>query len=64
MAMALMPGKRLSLGKPFDIVTDNMAARFDAAVIGIDGFAGLQFLGRGIIEIAFDVVMTGRAGYP
>ena len=49
MAMALMPEETAVLGKPFDIVTDNMAARFDAAVIGIDGFAGLQFLGQGII---------------
>ena len=47
------------LGKPFDIVADNVAARFDAAVICIDGLEGLQFRGRGIVEIAFDVVMQG-----
>ena len=36
-----------------------MAAEFDAAVVGVDLFEGFQFLGRGLIEIALDVVMQG-----
>ena len=45
------------LGKPVDLVADDMAAVFDAAVVGIGGLEGLQFVGRGVVEIAFDVVM-------
>ena len=56
MAMTLTPGKRLSC-QPVDRVADDMAAGFDAAVVSIDSLEGLQFRGRGVVEIAFDVVM-------
>jgi hypothetical protein len=39
------------LGKPVDVVADDMAADFDAAVVGVGGLEGLQFLGRRIVEI-------------
>jgi hypothetical protein len=36
-----------------------MAADFDAAVVGAGGLEGLQFLGWGVVEIAFDVIVQG-----
>jgi len=45
------------LGKPVDVVADDVAADFDAAVVAVDGLDGFQFFGRGVIEIAFDTVV-------
>ena len=47
------------LGQPVDAVADDMAAGFDAAVVGFDGLERFHLLDRGIIEIAIDVIMQG-----
>ena len=52
-----MPGKRLSPASQSTLVADDMAADFDTAVVAVGGLGGLEFLGRGVVEIAFDVVV-------
>ena len=43
--------KAAVFGQLVDRVADDMAARFDVAVVRIDSLGGFQFLGRGVVEI-------------
>ena len=36
-----------------------MAADFDTAVVCVGGLEGLQFLGRGVVDLAGDVIVQG-----